>query len=65
MAALLAITPTTGRVRRYARNVHGKVWVTHEAVIEEGYLNADAMPVLRDFLAQPLKFPKVEPTEAA
>lgn len=63
--ALLAITPATGLVRRYKRNAHGKLWSTHEAVIEEGYLNADALPVLRDFLAQPDKFPKPQPTEAA
>lgn len=64
-AAMLSITPATGHVRRYKRNAHGKVWATHAAVIEEGYLNADALPVLRDFLAQPDKFPKPQPTEAA
>lgn len=63
--ALLVITPATGLVRRYKRNAHGKIWATHEAMIEDGYLNSDALPVLRDFLAQSDKFPKPQPTEAA
>lgn len=64
-AALLAITPRTGMVRRYTRNPHGKVWLTHESVIEEGYLNADAVEVLNDFLKQPTQFPLAQPLEAA
>jgi hypothetical protein len=52
--ALLAIDAERMRVRRYVRNNWGKVWVTHEAVFEDG---APLVKELNDFRIVPRMFP--------
>lgn len=61
--ALLCITTKDMSVRRYVRNCHNKVWVTHEAVIHSVFDGLDKQ--LETFRQQPESYEVWQSGDAA